>query len=73
MFLTPCHGNRSQGCITIPIPLFSNAVRVNPVFETPECSATTYGVTQIIPDVVIIHRESEPLHDAVFMHRKSVR
>jgi hypothetical protein len=33
MFLTPRHGNLSQGCITISVPLFSHAVRVNLVFE----------------------------------------
>src|SRR5215510_8647708 len=73
MFLTPRHGNLSQGCITIPVPIFSNPIHLHPVFETPECSSTTYGVTQIIPQVVIIDREAETLHDAVFMNLKPVR
>src|SRR5215813_1443046 len=73
MCLTPCHGNLSQGCITIPIPLFSNSVCMNPVFEVTERASPTYGVTQIIPYVLIIHRETEPLHDLVFMNLKSVR
>jgi hypothetical protein len=38
----------------------------------PERFSTTYGVTQIIPHVLIIHRETETLHDAVFMYLKSV-
>ena len=73
MCLTPRHGYLSQGCITIPIPLFSNPIGLHPVFETAECSSTTYGVTQIIPQVVIVYREAEPLHDTVFIDLKSVR
>jgi hypothetical protein len=73
MFLTPRHGNLSQGCITISVPLFSKSVRVNPVFEVTERASPTYGVTQIIPYVFIIHREAEPLHDAVLMNLEAVR
>ena len=49
MGFTPCDGYLLQGCITIPIPRLCNPIRVNAVFETPERSSTTYGVTQIIP------------------------
>src|SRR5215831_3740260 len=73
MFLTPRYRYLSQGYITIPISLFSNPICMNPVFETPECSSTTYGVTQIIPYVLIIDREAEPLHDLVSMNLKSIR
>src|SRR5215475_1083430 len=73
MFLTPRYRYLSQGCISVPIPLFSHPIQLHPVFETPECSSTTYGVTQIISYVLILHREAEPLHDAVFMNLESVR
>src|SRR5262249_27379799 len=73
MFLTPYHGNLSQSCITIPIPLFGNSVCMNPVFEVTERASPTYGITQIISYVLIVYREAEPLHDAVFMNLKSVR
>jgi len=32
-----------------------------------------YGVTQIIPQVVLIYREAKTLHDLVFIDLKSVR
>src|SRR5215831_1621698 len=73
VFLTPRHGNLSQGCITIPIPIFSNSVCMNPVLEVTERASPTYGVTQIIPYVLIVYREAEPFHDAVFMNLKPVR
>src|SRR5215831_9469863 len=73
MLLTPCHGNLSQGCITIAVPLFSHPIQLHPVFEPPECSSTTDGVTQIIAHVLIVYREAEPLHNLVFMNLKSVR
>ena len=73
MFLTPRYGTLSQGCITISIPLFSNSVRMNPVFEVTERSSTAYGVTQIIPYVLIIHRETEPLHDTILIDLEAVR
>jgi hypothetical protein len=73
MCLTPRHGNLSQGCITISVPRLCNPIRLNPVFETPERSSTTYGVTQIIPQVVIGYREAETLHNLVFIDLKSVR
>src|SRR5215831_14582753 len=73
VFLTPRHGNLSQGCISVPIPLFSHPIQLHPVFETPECSSTTYGVTQITAHVFIVYREAKPLHDLVFMHLKSIR
>src|SRR5215510_9824995 len=72
MCLTPRHRYLSQGCITILVPLFSHPIQLHPVFETPECSSTTDGVTQIIPHILIIYRETEPLHDVVFMNLKSV-
>src|SRR5262249_554119 len=55
MCLTPRHGNLSQGCISVPIPILRNPICLNPVFETPERSSTAYGITQIIPQVVILH------------------
>src|SRR5262252_7197579 len=73
MFLTPRYGNLSQGCITIPIPLFSNSVGMNPVLEVTERASPTYGMTQIIPYVLIVYREAETLHDAVFMNLEAVR
>src|SRR5262245_47546050 len=73
VFLTPRHGNLSQGCITISVPLFSHPIQLYPVFETPECSSTTYGVTEIIAHVLIVYREAEPLHDLVFIDLESVR
>src|SRR5262245_43389214 len=73
MCLTPRHCYLSQGCITIPIPLFSHPIQLHPVFETPECASTTDGVTQIIAHVLIVYRKAEPLHDAVFMNLKPVR
>src|SRR5215510_15229805 len=73
MCLTPRHSNLSQGCITIPIPLFNHPIQLHPVFETPECSSTTDGVTQIIAHVLIVYREAEPLHDLVFIDLKSIR
>src|SRR5215813_8087727 len=73
MCLTPRHCYLSQGCITISVPLFSNSERVNPVFEVTERAWPMYGVTQIIPYVLILHREAEPLHDLVFMNLKPVR
>src|SRR5215467_15152481 len=73
VFLTPRHGNLSQGCISVPIPLFSHLIQLHPVFETPECSSTTYGVTEIIAHVLIVYREAEPLHDLVFIDLESVR
>jgi hypothetical protein len=72
MFLTPRHGNLSQGCITIPIPLFSNAICVNPVFEVTERASPTYGVTQIISYVLIVYRETEPLHNTILIYLKAV-
>src|SRR5215831_15840584 len=72
MFLTPRHRYLSQGCITIFVPLFSHPIQLHPVFETPECSSTTYGVTEIIAHVLIVYRKAEALHDAVFMNLKSV-
>src|SRR5215467_14318160 len=41
VFLTPRHRYLPQGFITIPVPLFGNPIRLNPVFETPERSSTT--------------------------------
>ena len=73
MCLTPRNGNLPQGCITILVPLFGNPIRLHSVLKTSERSSTTYGVTQIISQVVIIHREAETLHDAVFIDLKSVR
>src|SRR5215471_14862246 len=73
MFLTPRHRYLSQGCITILIPLFSHPIQLHPVFETLECSSPTDGVTEIIAHVLIVYREAEPLHDAVFMDLEAVR
>src|SRR5262249_33657245 len=67
MFLTPHHGNLSQGCISVPVPLFSNSVCVNPVFEVTERASPTYRLTQIIPHVVILYRVAKAFHDAVFV------
>ena len=72
MCLTPRPGNLSQRSITIPIPILSHPIHLHPVFETPECSSTTYGVTQILPYVRIVYRETEPLHDMVFIDLESV-
>jgi hypothetical protein len=71
MCLTPHHRYLSQGCITISVPLFSHPIQLHPVFEPSECSSTTYGVTQIIAHVLIVYREAETLHDAVFMNLES--
>src|SRR5262245_21145830 len=73
MFLTPRHRYLSQGCITIPIPIVSQPIQLHPVFEPAKCSSTTYGVTQIIPHVLIVYGEAETLHDLVFMNLKPVR
>src|SRR5439155_4402529 len=73
MFLAPRHGNLAQGCITIPVPIFSNSVCMNPVLEVTERASPTYGVTQIISYVLIVYREAETLHDLVFMNLKPVR
>src|SRR5215510_12015445 len=73
MLLTPRHGNLSQGCITIPIPLFSNAVCMNPVLEVTERASPTYGVTQIISYVLIVYREAEPLHHTILIDLEAVR
>jgi hypothetical protein len=54
VFLTPRHRYLSQGCITISVPLFSHPIQLHPVFEASERSSTTYGVTQIIPHVLIV-------------------
>src|SRR5262249_24302961 len=72
MFLTPRHRYLSQGCITIPIPLFSHSIRVDPVFEVTERTSPTYGVTQIIPYVLIVYREAEPLHNTILIDLESV-
>src|SRR5215475_224089 len=72
MFLTPCHRYLSQGCITILVPLFSNAVGMNPVFEVSERASPTYGVTQIIPYVLIVYREAETLHNPILVHLEAV-
>jgi hypothetical protein len=71
--LTPRHGNLSQCCITIPIPILSNPIRLNPVLETPERSSTTSGVTQIISYVLIVYRETEPLHNMILIDLEAVR
>src|SRR5215467_2720571 len=73
VFLTPRHRYLSQGCITIPVPLFSHPIPLHPVFETSERSSTTDGVTQVIAHIFIVYREAEPLHDLVFMNLKSIR
>jgi hypothetical protein len=73
MFLTPRHGNLSQGFISVPIPLFRHPIQLHPVFETPECSSTTDGVTEIITHVLIVYRETEPFHDLVFIDLEAVR
>src|SRR5215831_14749402 len=73
MFLTPRHRYLSQGCISVPIPFFSHPIQLHPVFEPAKCSSTTDGVTQIIPHILIVYREAEPLHDLVFMNLKSIR
>src|SRR5215831_17400555 len=73
MFLTPRHRYLSQGCITIPIPLFSHPIQLHPVFETPECSVTTDGTTQLIAHVLIVYREAEPLYNPVFIDLEAVR
>src|SRR5215471_19418043 len=73
VFLTPRDGNLSQSCITISVPLFGNSVRVNPVFEVTERASPTYGVTQIVPYVLIIHRETESLHNTVLIDLELVR
>src|SRR5262245_12387842 len=73
MCLTPRHRYLPQGCITIPVPLFSNSVCMNPVLEVTERASPTYGVTQIIPYALIIHREAKPLHDTVLIDLKPVR
>jgi len=73
MCLTPCLCNLSQGCITIPVPIFSHPIRLNLVLKTSERSSTMYGVTQIIPQVVLIYREAKTLHYLVFIDLKSVR
>jgi len=72
MYLTPRNRYLSQGCITIPVPLFSHPISLHPVLKTSECSSTAYGVTQISPQVVIVYREAETLHDMVFIDLKSV-
>src|SRR5713101_8181364 len=73
MCLTPRNRYLSQGFISVPIPPLRHPIRLDPVFETPERSSTTYGVTQIIPQVVIIYREAEPLHNTVLIDLKAVR
>src|SRR5262245_20801649 len=72
VFLTPRDGNLSQSCITIPVPLFGNSVRVNPVFEVTERASPTYGVTQIIPYVLVVYREAETLHNPILVDLESV-
>ena len=72
MLLTPRNGNLSQGFISVPIPIFSHPIHLHPVLKTPERSSTTYGVTQIIPQVVIIDREAETLHHMILIDLKSV-
>src|SRR5262249_39977112 len=52
--------------------VFSNPICMNPVFEVTERASTTYGVTQIIPYVLIIHREAEPLHNPILVDLESV-
>ncbi len=54
IFLTPCNSNLFQGFISILIPVVSNPVSVNPVFEITKRTSTTYGITQIIPHVIIV-------------------
>src|SRR5215472_7422346 len=73
MFLTPCNRYLSQGFISVAIPIVSHPVQLHPVFEPPECSSTTYGVTQIIPHVLIVYREAEPLHDTILIDLEAVR
>ena len=52
MCLTPRHSNLFQGGITVLVPLVSNRIRMNPVFEVAERPTTTNGVTQVIPEVI---------------------
>jgi hypothetical protein len=73
MCLTPRDGNLAQGYITIPIPIFSNAVCMNPVFEVTKRASPTYGVTQIIPYVLILYREAETLHNTILINLEAVR
>jgi len=73
MFLTPRNRYLSQGFISVPIPIVSQPIQLHPVFEPAKCASTAYGVTQIIAHVLIVYRETEPLHDLVFMNLKSVR
>src|SRR5262245_41439309 len=72
MLLTPRNRYLSQGCITIAVPRLCNPVRLNPVLKTSERASPTYGVTQIIPYVLIIHREAEPLHHTILIDLESV-
>ena len=72
MLLTPRNRYLSQGCITIPVPRFSNPICLNPIFESPKRASTMYGVTQIITHVLIVYREAEPFHDLVLIDLKSV-
>ena len=55
MCLTPRNRYLSQGFISVPIPILSNAVGMNPVFEVPERASPTDGVTEIIPYVLIVY------------------
>jgi hypothetical protein len=72
MCLTPRHGNLSSCFISVPIPILSHPIHLNPVFEPAECSLTAYGVTQILPHVLIVYREAEPLHHTILIDLKSV-
>jgi hypothetical protein len=65
MWLTPRHGNLPQGGITLPVPRLRNPICLNTIFETSECSSTAYGVTQIIPHVVIVYRVAQTLVSAM--------
>jgi hypothetical protein len=72
MLLTPRNRYFSQGCITIPVPRLGHPIRLNPIFEPPERSSTTDGVTQIISQVVLIDREADTLHHMIFIDLTSV-
>src|SRR5215471_153056 len=72
MLLAPRHSNLSQGCITIPVPLFGNSVRANPIFEVTERASPTDGVTQIIPYVLVVYREAETLHNPILVDLEAV-
>ncbi len=68
VLLTPRNRNLFQGFITIPIPVVSNPIHVNPIFEVTKCASTTYRITQVIPHVIVVYRASKAFHDAVFVN-----